>query len=154
MAAATSRWRLSQIEVYRFASFVDRPVQVHPATLHLDIGFVATPGTTHGPGVALPALLQLRSIVLHPPQNGGMGQPDTPLTHHADQITIAQLETQIPTDAQNDNLPVKVPPPEQLLNRYETWHLSMIANLAGFCTRASAWRWPVSLTTAASNGGR
>src|SRR4029453_5767793 len=79
---------------------------------------------------------QTRRIVLHPPQNRGVCQADATLAHHHDQIAIAQLETQIPTHAQHDDLPVKVPTAEKLLNWYERWHLLMIANLAGVCTRA------------------
>jgi hypothetical protein len=75
--------------------------------------------------------------VLHPPQNRGVCQADTTLAHHHDQIAIAQLETQIPTHAQHDDLSVKVPTAEELLNWYERWHLLMIANLAGVCTRAN-----------------
>src|SRR4029434_5208920 len=71
-----------------------------------------------------------RRIVLHPPQNRGVCQADATLAHHHDQIAIAQLETQIPTHAQHDDLPVKVPTAEELLNWYERWHLLMIANLA------------------------
>jgi len=57
-------------------------------------------------------------------------------THHRDQIAKAWLETQVPADAQGDDLLVEVPIFEQLLNRHGSRHLSIISDTTGVCTRA------------------
>jgi len=67
----------------------------------------------------MPALRELRSVVLHPAQNCGVCKTNTSFAHHGGQIAIAQLEIQIPPDAQDDDLLIKVPTAEQFLHRYE-----------------------------------
>jgi hypothetical protein len=54
--------------------------------------------------------------MLHPSQNRRVGQAYAALTHHADQIPVAQLETQVPPNAQHDNLLIEMVAGEQLLN--------------------------------------
>jgi hypothetical protein len=76
--------------------------------------------------------------MLHPSQNCGVGYTDAALAHHQHQVAMAQLETEIPANAQNHDLLVKVPTFEQLLDRYESWHLSIIADSWTLCTRAGA----------------
>ena len=74
--------------------------------------------------------------MLHPSQNGRVCHFDFALSHHGDQIAIAQLKAQIPPDAQNHDLLVKVSASEQVLDRYESRHLSIIADSLRVCTRA------------------
>jgi hypothetical protein len=50
------------------------------------------------------------------------------LAHHGNQIAIAQLEAQIPPHTQHHDLLVKMPTLEQLLDRYESWHPSIIVD--------------------------
>src|SRR5438034_7685729 len=75
--------------------------------------------------------------MLHPSQNGRVCHVDAALAHHGDQIAIAQLEAQIPPDAQNHDLLVKVSASEQVLDRYQSRHLSIIADSVRVCTRAA-----------------
>jgi hypothetical protein len=56
-----------------------------------------------------PALLELRSVMLHPSQNGSVCEVNAALVHHGNQISIAQLDAQIAPDTQNHDLLVKMP---------------------------------------------
>jgi hypothetical protein len=76
--------------------------------------------------------------VLHPPQAGRVRQIDTALRHHGRQIAMAQLETQIPADAQHYDFPVKVPPLEQLLDLYKSCHMFIIPIRRGFAEPVQA----------------
>src|SRR4029077_19566896 len=112
----------AQEEVDRAAFFVHGPVQVDPLAAHLDIRLIHTPGVADWPCVMIPALFKLRDILLHPPKNGRMSQQDTPLGHHLDQVTGTELESEVPSHTQNDDLLVKVPPLEQILCRGRFHH--------------------------------
>jgi hypothetical protein len=46
----------------------------------------------------------------------------TSLRHHLDQITEAQLVTQVPANAKNDHLTIKVSPCKQLLHAAQLAH--------------------------------
>src|SRR6202140_1161420 len=117
----------TQVEIDRLPSLVDRPIQVHPFAAHLHVRLIPAPGAADRAGVAFPPLLELRTVMLHPPQNRGVCYVDAALTHHRHQVAIAQLEAEIPANAQNHDLLVKMPTFEQLFDRYESWHLSIIA---------------------------
>src|SRR5271165_404963 len=107
----------AQKEVDRAARFIDGPVQVDPLAFHLDISLVHAPRVTHRPGVRLPTLFKIRHVALHPTQDRRMSQQDAPLGHHLDQVTGAELEGEIPSYAEHDDLPVKVPALKELLCR-------------------------------------
>src|ERR1700719_3132001 len=98
----------AQKEVDRAARFIDGSVQVAPLAFHLDISVVHAPRVTHRPGVRLPTLFKIRHVALHPPQDRRMSQQDAPLGHQLDQVTGAELEGEIPSYAEHDDLPVKV----------------------------------------------
>ena len=74
--------------------------------------------------------------MLHPTQNCRVREVDTAFIHHGHEIAIAQFVAEVPANAQNHNLPVKMPTLEQLLDRYEPWHPSIIAD-SGFCLHQS-----------------
>jgi hypothetical protein len=44
-----------------------------------------------------------------------VGQRDAALGHHLDQITGAELESEVPPHAQDDDLVIEVPPLEKVL---------------------------------------
>ena len=107
----------AQEEVDRAARFIDGPVQVDPLAFHLDISLVHAPRVTHRQGVRLPTLFKIRHVALHPPQDRRMSQQDAALGHHLDQVTGTELQSEVPSHTQNDDLLVKVPPLEQILCR-------------------------------------
>jgi hypothetical protein len=51
-----------------------------------------------------------------------MGKIQSAFSHHLDQIAIAQLETEVPTHAQNDHLAVEVPTRKQLFHAAQIAH--------------------------------
>ena len=65
--------------------------------------------------------------MLHPAQNRRVRQANAAFPHHGHQIPIPQFVAQVPTNAQHHDLLVEVPTFEQLLDGYESWHLSIIA---------------------------
>src|SRR6516165_762910 len=129
------------IEIHRLASLVHRPVQVDPLASHLYLSFIPAPATADGSAETAPTLLELGGVMLHPAQNGRVYQANAALAHHGHQIAIAQLEAPIPAHAQHHDLSVKMATFEQLLDRYESWHLAIIADSGAVCTRAGDDRW-------------
>src|SRR5271157_1062900 len=123
----------------------------------LHVGLVDTPGWPGWSGKPVPAALEFRSIMVDPAHNGGVRQRQATLRHHFHQVAVAQFEAQIPSHAQDDDLPVKVAALEQLIQTQEPGHriafsLSERPNMGGLriCTRArprrhsaatSGWTW-------------
>src|SRR5580700_7398398 len=86
----------------------------------------------------IPALFKLRDILLHPPKNSRMGQSDAALGHHLDKVAGAEFKGQIPPDAQDDDLLVKMPPLEEILCRGRFRHPGRYGSAPVFssvCTR-------------------
>jgi hypothetical protein len=48
-----------------------------------------------------------------------VGEVNTAFIHHGHEVAIAQLVAEVPANAQDHNLLVKMPTFEQLLDRYE-----------------------------------
>src|ERR1700730_4419726 len=105
----------AQAEVHGSARAIDRPVQVRPFAADLDVGLIDTPRRPDWPGEPVPAAFELRSIMVHPAHDGGVRQRQIAFRHHLYQVAIAELETQIPSHAQEDDLAVKMAALEQLI---------------------------------------
>jgi hypothetical protein len=90
---------LAQEKVDGAAFFVHGAVQVDPFTPNLDISLVHPPRIAHRQGISLPAFLKFRNVTLDPPKNGRMGQPDSALGHHLDQVAGAEFKGQVPPHA-------------------------------------------------------
>ena len=54
----------------------------------------------HGPGIAIPTLLEFGYVPLNPTQNGRVGYGDAALGHHLDEISIAEPIREVPAHAQ------------------------------------------------------
>ena len=73
-----------------------------------------------------------------------MGKMQAVLCHHLDQVAVAELVAQIPTNAQDDYLAVKMPHCKQLLDAPQLAHCAplvfskdhFIRPPASICTRA------------------
>jgi hypothetical protein len=74
--------------------------------------------------VSAPALLEFRQAVLDPTENPGVRERNAPIRHHDDQVPQAQLETRVPADTDDDDLPVEMPSLEQYFAWYERSILS------------------------------
>src|ERR1700730_8899861 len=102
-------------EVERLSSLVPRSLEVGPVAPHLDIGLIDSPRAASGPTKAVPTLDELWGISPDPSQDGRMGQIESALRHHFDQIPEAELVVQVPAYAQDDHLTIEVPSCKQLL---------------------------------------
>src|ERR1700731_3480946 len=109
-------------EVDRLSSLVHRSIQVGPVAAYLDIGLIDPPRAASGPTKAVPTLDELWGISPDPAQNGRMGQMESALGHHFDQIPEAELVAQVPAYAQDDHLTIEVPPCKQLLKTAQLAH--------------------------------
>ncbi len=78
---------------------IDSPIELVSATSNRNRCLVHTPRRVHTPGIARPALLELRDIPLHPAQTRRVGDDHAPLRHHLDQIPVAQPIREVPTHA-------------------------------------------------------
>jgi hypothetical protein len=54
-------------------------------------------------------------VPLHPSQDGRMNEGNAALGHHLDEVTGAELERQVPPDAQDDDFLVEMPTLEEIL---------------------------------------
>src|SRR5215467_1754069 len=62
---------------------------------HLDLGVVHSPKPAYRTCEAVPALLELRGVMMNPQQDRRMYQADSPLGHDRYQISRAQLVAQV-----------------------------------------------------------
>ncbi len=118
----------AQKEVHCLSRFVYGSVQINPFAAHLDVGLIHPPRAAHRADVLLPPLPEFRRVMLHPSQNRRVRQADAALAHHADQIPIAQFETQVPPNAQHHNLGVQMAACKQLLDGNESGHSLIFAH--------------------------
>jgi hypothetical protein len=61
-----------------------------------------------------------------------MRQIDAQLAHHADQVSVTQLEVQVPPNAQDHNLRIEMAAGEQLFAWNEAGHSPIFAHAAEF----------------------
>src|ERR1700681_2856412 len=109
-------------EVDRLSSLVHRSIEVGPVPAYLDIGLIDPPRAVSGPSKAVPTLDELWGISPDPAQDGRMGQNESALGHHFDQIPEAEIVAQIPAYAQDDHLTIEMPPCKQLLKAVQLPH--------------------------------
>ena len=60
--------------------------------------------------------------MMHPTHDGGVGHRQAALGHHLHQIPEAQLEAQVPTHAQDDDLAIKMPTVKQPIHVRKPGH--------------------------------
>src|SRR5271157_5026853 len=111
----------AQVEIDRLARLIHGPIQIHPLPFDPDVRFIHPPGVTYASCKPFPALLELRTIMLHPTENGRVHEVDTAFIHHGHEVAIAQLVAEVPANAQDHDLLVEVPTFEKLPDRYEPW---------------------------------
>ncbi len=95
-------------KVYRLSLLVDRTVKISPLPFDLHIGFVDPPGCADPAGEAVPPLFEFRNIARYPAHDRRVSQGNFALGHHFHKISKAELEPQIPTHAEDNDLPVKL----------------------------------------------
>ena len=99
---------LAQQEINSESVLIDSAIEISPSSVHSDVGFLHTPRCTYRSCVATPALRKLGDIALDPPEDCCMRDSDTALGHHLDEVAVAQLIGDIPSDAENNDCAVEV----------------------------------------------
>ena len=95
----------------------------------LDIRFIDTSGPSHRSTKTPPLFHEVGDIALHPTHNGRVSKINLPLRHHLSEVARTQLVRDIPSDAQSNNLMVKVATFEQGGKWFKAW--VYVAGLAG-----------------------
>ena len=98
----------AQQEIDGLSLFVDRTVEIGPASFDFHVGFVDAPGSSRRASEAAPALFEFRDIALDPTHDRRVRQGEPAFGHHLDEITKAEFVAQIPAHTEDDDLPVEM----------------------------------------------
>ena len=124
----------AQAKVNCLAFSIDSTIEIRPLAPNLHIGLVDAPGSTGLAGEAIPALLELGHETLDPAHDRCVGQGQATLGHHLHEVAKAQLETQVPPNAQHDNFTLEVPALEKFVHA-----LQPLRHRSAFSSKASAY---------------
>ncbi len=105
----------AQQEVDGLSLFVDRAVEIGPASFDFDVGFVDTSGAPREAGEAVPALFEFGDIAMDPTHDRRVRQREPAFSHHLDKIAKAEVVSQIPAHTEDDDLPVEMAAFEKLV---------------------------------------
>src|SRR5258708_38625452 len=114
----------AQQELQRISLGIYGPIEVHPCSFHFDIGLIHAPGVIRGLKVGSTALLQLGSVALHPPIDGGVVHRKSSFCHHLLQVPVAERIAEVPAHTEQNNLCLKMTPFERSLRFHN--HLLLI----------------------------
>jgi hypothetical protein len=101
-----------QKEIDRLPSAVHRPIEIRPASLHPDVGFVHPPGAVARSQMRADSLFKLRCVGLDSSEDRRVVDLDSAVEEHELQITVADGKHQIPSHRPKDRLSRKLPPLE------------------------------------------
>ena len=87
----------SQKEIDRLPSAVHRPIEIRPASLHPNVGFVHPPGAVAHSQMRAGSLFKLRCVGLDPSEDRRVVDLDAAIEQHEFQIAVADREHQIPS---------------------------------------------------------
>jgi hypothetical protein len=96
---------LAEPEFDRIADTIDSPVEKHPLSPNLDLGFIHVPFSRHVTLAQIVAFQQPRREMDHPAMDGGMIHDDAPLGHH---LLQAQPISKVPAHDQSKWRPLKI----------------------------------------------
>src|SRR4029077_9238348 len=106
--------RRSKKEVDRLPSAVHRPIEIRPASLHPNVGFVHPPGAVAHSQMWADSLFKLRCVGLDPSEDRRVVDLDSAVEEHEFQIAVADREHQIPSHGPKDRLSCELPPLETI----------------------------------------
>lgn len=106
----------AQPEINCLALSIDGAIEIGPIAPDLHVGFIDAPRATGLASESIPAPLELGHEPLYPAHDRCVGQGQSTLGHHLNQVTQAQLEAQVPADAQDDDLALEVPALEKIVH--------------------------------------
>jgi len=92
----------SQKEIDRLPSAVHRPIEIRPASLHPNVGFVHPPGAVAHSQMRADSLFKLRCVGLDPSEDRRVVDLDSAVEEHEFQIAVADREHQIPSHGPKD----------------------------------------------------
>jgi hypothetical protein len=95
-------------EIDGLSFFVDRTIEIGPATSDFDVGFIDTPGSSRQASEAVPTLLEFWHIALDPAHDRRMRQTEPAFAHHFDEVSKAEFVAEIPADTEDDDFPVEM----------------------------------------------
>src|SRR6478609_8360344 len=104
----------SQKEIDRLPSAVHRPIEIRPASLHPNVGFVHPPGVVAHSQMRAGSLFKLRCVGLDPSEDRRVVDLDSAVEEHEFQIAVADREHQIPSHGPKDRLSCELPPLETI----------------------------------------
>src|SRR5215216_1886221 len=99
---------LAEIKIHCPALFIDRTIEIYPAPLDLDIGFIYPPRTPDRLGILPPSFLKFRDEPLDPAHDRRMRHRQPALGHHFDEIAVAKLIADVPLYTERDDQAVEV----------------------------------------------
>lgn len=91
-----------------FTLFVNRAVEIGPAPLDFDIGFVDAPGPSSRASEAVPTFLELRNIALDPTHDRRVRQGEPEFGDHLDEVAKAELVAEIPAHTEDDDFTIEM----------------------------------------------
>ena len=104
----------SQKEIDRLPSAVHRPIEIRPASLHPNVGFVHPPGAVAHSQMRAGSLFKLRCVGLDPSEDRRVVDLDSAVEEHEFQIAVADREHQIPSHGPKDRLSCELRPLETI----------------------------------------
>ena len=108
-----SCWAEEEIE--RVPLRIKGSIEVHPLLFHLDVRLVHKPRVVRGFEVGPTALLQFWCIALDPAIDRRMINVQAPFEQHLFQIAVAQSISEVPADAQQNDVGLEMTPFERML---------------------------------------
>src|ERR1700722_17408023 len=103
-----------QKEIDRLPSAVHRPIEIRPASLHPNVGFVHPPGAVAHSQMRADSLFKLRSVGLDPSEDRRVVDLDSAVEEHEFQITVADRKHQVPSHGPKDHLGCELAPLEAI----------------------------------------
>jgi NAD(P)-dependent dehydrogenase (short-subunit alcohol dehydrogenase family) len=133
----------TQQEIDGLPGVVDSPVKIGPATLDLDVSLVEAPRSADGASKAAPPLLKFWNIALNPAHDRRVSQRQPAFRDHFHKVSVAELVSQIPAYAENDDVPIEMPAFEKIIDAQHPrspWPRKrpypQLCRARGVCTRA------------------
>ena len=113
LAAAASR-RAARRKSIVCPRLSNRPIEIRPASLHPNVGFVHPPGAVAHSQMRAGSLFKLRCVGLDPSEDRRVVDLDSAVEEHEFQIAVADREHQIPSHGPKDRLSCELPPLETI----------------------------------------
>src|ERR1700722_1466135 len=123
----------AQQKIDSLSLFVDRTVEIGPASFDFDVGLVDAPGPSSWPSEAVPAFLEFGRIVLNPTHDRRVRQGESTFGRHLHEITKAEFVAQIPAHAEDDYFAIEMAAFEEFVHVEHSSALSFEQSAGKLC---------------------